>query len=183
MPVPLSSCKLLVRLGCHSRLTADFVFRGILLQNSGRLGEASLAYRAALRYRPQLAVACLNLGLATAELGSRDEAISILGRCSQLDDNGLKDPRANANARQSAVFQQARLRLEGGNAAGAVALLLKHPHNTPAALNLLGEAHQALGQLHAAELCYSRALALAPAHTPATLTLAKMLARNVSKHY
>ena len=172
------------------KLTTNFVSRGILLQQGGRLPEAVSAYSSAIRFRPKLALAHLNLGLTLSKLGRTEEAIKILHAGSKLDDNGLKDPKTNANARSSALWHLGKLLLETGDPGRAVTVLqsgLKDHHrdgsgrqrNLENILNLLGEAHQALGHQDAAEAWYSSALEADPSYVPAQLMMAKMLAKNV----
>jgi tetratricopeptide (TPR) repeat protein len=165
-----------------AELTTNFVSRGILLQNSGRLSEAALSYQSAIKFRPKLAVAYLNLGVTYSDLGRKDEAIKILQQGSQLDDNGLKDPKANANARISAMFHLGKLLLEAGEVKRAISVLLNavKQGGQENILNLLGESYQAIGQVDEAEQWYSKSLQANPTHIPAHLTLAKMLAKNVS---
>jgi len=156
---------------------------GILLQNSGRLSEAALSYHSAIKFRPKLAVAYLNLGVTYSDLGRKDEAIKILQQGSQLDDNGLKDPKANANARISAMFHLGKLLLEAGEVKRAISVLLNgvKQGGRENILNLLGESYQALGEVETAEEWYSKSLQANPTHVPAHLTLAKMLAKNDSR--
>ena len=163
-------------------LTTNFVSRGILLQNSGRLSEAALSYQSAIKFRPKLAAAYLNLGVTYSDLGRKKEAIKILQQGSQLDDNGLKDPMANANARITAMFHLGKLLLEMGEAKRAISVLLNavKQGGQENVLNLLGDAYQASGQNDKAEHWYSRSLQANPSHIPAHLTLAKLLAKNVS---
>ena len=154
-----------------------------MLQNSGRLSEAAMSYQSAIKFRPKLAVAYLNLGVTYSDLGRKDEAIKILQQGSQLDDNGLKDPKANANARISAMFHLGKLLLETGESKMAISILLNavEQGGRENILNLLGDSYQAMGQNDEAELWYGRSLQANPNHVPAHLTLAKMLAKNVSR--
>jgi len=158
---------------------------GILLQNSRRLSEAALSYQSAIKFRPKLAAAYLNLGVTYSDLGRKDEAIKILLECSKLDDNGLKDPKANANARISAMFHLGKLLLEAGEVKQAISVLLNavKQGGRENILNLLGDAYQALGQVDQAEHFYSKSLRANPSHIPAHLTLAKMLAKNESRNH
>ena len=166
-----------------------YVSRGILLQQSGRLAQAASAYSAAISFRPALAPAHLNLGLTLSAMGRRDDAIKILDAGSKLDDNGLKDPKTNANARVSALWHLGKLLLEAGEPGRAVSVLqtrvLDHHQyqDRGRVLNLLGEAHQALGQPEAAEAWYTSALEASPNYIPAQLMMAKMLAKNVRELY
>ena len=164
-------------------LTTNFVSRGILLQHSGRLSEAASSYQSAIKFRPKLALAYLNLGITLAELGRKDDAINILDKCSKLDDNGLKDPKANANARISAMFHLGKLLLESREPRRAISVLLTGlgaGEGRETILGLLGDAHQALGQTGAAEEWYSQAVLTNPAYVSSHLMMAKMLAKNVS---
>ena len=165
-------------------LTTNFVSRGILLQHSGRLSEAASSYESAIKFRPKLALAYLNLGITLTELGRKDDAINILDKCSKLDDNGLKDPKANANARISAMFHLGKLLLESGEPKKAISVVMggvKDGGGQENLYNLLGQAHQALGLNKAAEQWFSQAVSLNPHSVPTHLMMAKMLAQNVSK--
>ena len=157
-----------------------------MLQHSGRLTEAVSAYESAIKFRPKLALAYLNLGITLTQLGRKDHAIKILDSCSKLDDNGLKDPKANANGRISAVFHLGKLLLESGDPRRAISVLLtglKTGGAEEKILNLLGEAHQALGESQAAEDWYNEAVKLNPNYVSSHLMMAKMLAKNVSNFY
>ena len=167
-------------------LTTNFVSRGILLQHSGRLSEAASSYESAIKFRPKLALAYLNLGITLTELGRKDDAINILDKCSKLDDNGLKDPKANANGRISAVFHLGKLLLESGEPRRAISVLLtglKTGGGQEKILNLLGEAHQSLGESQAAEDWYNEAVKLNPHYVSSHIMMAKMLAKNVRNSY
>ena len=146
------------------------------------MSEAVQAYQAAIAYRPKLALAYLNLGVTLTELGRKNDAIKILSDCSKLDDNGLKDPKANANARLSAIFHLGKLLVESGDHQQAISILHKGVNlgGQENIYNLLGEAHQALGQVELAERWYGDAILKNPHHVPAQLMMAKMLAKNVS---
>ena len=167
-------------------LTANFVSRGILLQHSGRLLEAASSYQSAIKFRPKLGLAYLNLGITLSELGRKDDAIKILDSCSKLDDNGLKDPKANANGRISAMFHLGKLLLESGEPRRAISVLLtglKTEGAQEKILNLLGEAHQSLGESQAAEDWYNEAVKLNPHYVSSHIMMAKMLAKNVRNFY
>ena len=134
---------------------------GILLQNQRRLDEAAAAYRAAIRFRPRLGLAYLNLGLTVSALGRRSEAIRILEACSKVEDNGLKDPAENVNARISAMLHLGKLLLESGDPHAAISILQRaaavsraegEARGAPAGphlekvLNLLGDSFQHSGK-------------------------------------
>ena len=141
-----------------------------------------MSYQSTIKFRPKLAVAYLNLGVTYSDLGRKDEAIKILQKGSQLDDNGLKDPKANANARISAMFHLGKLLLEAGEVKRAISILLNgvKQGGKENILNLLGESYQLLGQVDQAEEWYSKSLQANPAHVPAHITLTKMLAKTIS---
>ena len=77
-------------------------------------------FKAAIAFRPKLGVAYLSLGLTLAELGEKSEAMNILGKCSKVDDNGLKDPSENVNARVEATFHLGKLLLDAGQTESAI---------------------------------------------------------------
>ena len=49
------------------------------------------------------------MGLVLALMGSKEEAIDVYRRCSQLDGAGLKDPRTHETTKISALFNLGRL--------------------------------------------------------------------------
>ena len=115
-------------------------------------------------------------------MGLRDDAIKILDQCSKLDDNGLKDPKTNANARISAMWHLGKLLIEAGESHRAISVLLNGVKlgGQESMRNLLGEAYQVLGEVDSAEHWYGLALQTNPRHVPAQLMMAKLLAKNVS---
>ena len=80
------------------------------------------------------------------------------------------------------MFHLGKLLLEAGEVKRAISILLNgvKQGGKENILNLLGESYQLLGQVDQAEEWYSKSLQANPAHVPAHLTLAKMLAKNVS---
>ena len=80
------------------------------------------------------------------------------------------------------MFHLGKLLLEMGEAIRAISILLNavKQGGQENVLNLLGDAYQASGQNDKAEYWYSRSLQANPSHIPAHLTLAKLLAKNVS---
>ena len=118
-------------------------------------------------------------------MGLRDDAIKILDQCSKLDDNGLKDPKTNANARISAMWHLGKLLIEAGEPKKAIQILHDGVKlgGQEKVYNLLGEAYEALGETDVAERWYNSAIQTNPHNVPAQLMMAKMLAKNVSKHF
>ena len=94
------------------KLTTNFVSRWILLQNSRRLSDAVLTYQTTIKFWGKQAGVYLNLAVTYSDLGRKDKAIKILHKGSQLDDNGLKDPKVNSNARFTTMFHLGKLLLE-----------------------------------------------------------------------
>ena len=141
-----------------------------------------MAYNSAIRFRPKLALAYLNLGITLADLGRRDDAIKILQYASKLDDNGLKDPKTNANARISSMWHLGKLLIEAGEPKKAIQILQDGVKlgGQERVFNLLGEAYEALGEIDIAERWYNSAIETNPHNVPAQLMMAKMLAKNVS---
>ncbi len=84
------------------------------LQNQGRSEEAIECYKTAIRCRPKLAAAYLNLGQLYANSGQTELAVEVWKKCAQLDSEGLKDPRAHAVATTAAVFHLGRLYADVG---------------------------------------------------------------------
>ena len=178
---------------CLPRYLAQQSLLGQLFYNSSKAGncseETAVAQQKTIvillfpRFRPRLAPAYLNLGLTYSEMGQKKAALDILTKGSNLSDTGLKDPAANAAARLAATFNLGKLLLEGGEVQKAISVLQDcwEKGKGAGAANLLGEAHERLGQTEQAEAWYSRSLQSNPAHIPAHLTLARMLARNQSR--
>ena len=125
----------------------------------------------------------MNLGITLADLGRRDDAIKILQDASKLDDNGLKDPKTNANARISSMWHLGKLLIEAGEPKKAIQILHDGVKlgGQEKVYNLLGEAYEALGEIDVAERWYNSAIETNPHNVPAQLMMAKMLAKNVSK--
>ena len=66
----------------------------------------------------------MNLGVTYSDLGRKDKAIKILHKGSQLDDNGLKDPKVNSNARFTTMFHLGKLLLEAKEVKRVISFLL-----------------------------------------------------------
>jgi len=158
-------------------------FRGILLQEQSRLEEALLCYENAIRFRPRLAMAHLNMGLVLGMLGRKDEAAEVYKHCAGLDGNGLKDPKMHEATRVSALFNLGRLSADEGRYNDAIQIyqqaISKMPNHYQAQslYNMMGEAYTKLSQHDKAEEWYKQALRAKPDHVPAHLTYAKLLAK------
>ena len=156
------------------KLTTNFVSRWILLQNSRRLSDAVLTYQTTIKFWGKQAGVYLNLGVTYSDLGRKDKAIKILHKGSQLDDNGLKDPKVNSNARFTTMFHLGKLLLEPREVKRVITLFLKavKQEGQEIVLNFLGNTYQANGQSIEAEQWYARSLEDNLSHIPAHLTLA-----------
>ncbi|CAG0918308.1 unnamed protein product [Notodromas monacha] len=161
--------------------------RGVLLQNQGRNEEAMRCYKTAIRCRPKLASAYLNLGQLYANSGDADSAADVWKKCAELDSNGLRDPKAHEVAATAAVFHLGRLYADTGRYFEAIEsyqnAIRRRPVNyQPQGIyNMLGEAHAKLGHYEEAERWYKAALEAKPDHVPAHLKYGRMLAKNRSR--
>lgn len=169
-------------------LSSYFLFRflsgsGILQQEQGRLEEALHSYENAIRFRPRLAVAHLNMGLTLAHLGRKEQAMTVYRRCASLDGTGLKDPRSHESTRVSALFNLGRLYFDDGKFEEAITTFESAIQRMPthyqshSLFNMMGEAYSRLGLSQEAESWYLKALRVKADHVPAHLTLAKLYAK------
>ncbi|RWS17971.1 transmembrane and TPR repeat-containing protein 2-like protein [Dinothrombium tinctorium] len=167
----------------HARNEFKSFRTGILLQEQARYEEALAEYKAAVQYRPRLAMAHLNMGLVLGQLGKKAEAIEVYKHCASLDGTGLKDPKTHESTKISALFNLGRLYADDGQYKEAIEVyqeaIDKMPsHYQPQSLyNMMGEAHFKLGQFKQAEHWYKEALKVKKDHIPAHLTYAKLLAK------
>jgi len=171
-------------------------FSGVLYQRQNKLEESMRAYERAIRFRPTLALAHLNLGLAISSTGRVEEALVVFRRGAAIpDDHGTKDPRGHAAARLSAKLEAGRALLRLGRPAEAASeleaaradwSLARTPApatwaHAPALLSALAEAKAALNQTKEAEALLREAVNAAPDQAPAYLKYGKLLAKNVSR--
>lgn len=154
-----------------------------MLQEQKRYEEALLSYKNAVRFRPRLAMAHLNMGLVLAHLGQRDEAIKVYRKCADLDGTGLKDPKNHESTQVSALFNLGRLYADEADYRKAIDVYREAIHRMPryyqpqSLFNMMGEAFFRLGQFEEAENWYIKALKVKSDHIPAHLTLAKLYAK------
>ena len=170
----------------------------MLLQRQNRLTEAVDEYKKAIRFRPKLVLAHLNLGMTYSDLGLKQDGLKVLQSIANIPDDGLKDPKTHNEAQTSALYNSGKLLLELGHPSDAIKNLLgAHKRivnvhqdvkyvslNIPslqAVLNLLGEACRFLNKTEDAEHYYRAALKVKPDHIPAYLTYGKLLSKNVSR--
>jgi tetratricopeptide (TPR) repeat protein len=169
---------------------------GILLQEQQRYKEAVNFYKQAIRFRPGLGFAYLNLGLTLTELGDSKGAVAVFRKGVDVTDKGIKDPTDNIEARAASSLNLGRLLLEHGDRNGALTVLHQAVNKTSSTYmkkhgetgsgireklyNQLGEVYTSLGNTHEAEKWYQSSLNVNPRHVPAYLTLAKLVAKNVS---
>ncbi|QQP36013.1 Transmembrane and TPR repeatcontaining protein 2like, partial [Caligus rogercresseyi] len=136
-----------------------------------RIGEtkkvfiAVLCYKNAIKYRPQLAQAYLNLGIIYSDLGQKENALEIWATAMKINDEDLKDPVANIVAKVSAYQNSGKVHLEEALPRQSL-------------YNLLGEVYRALNQSDIAETMFLEAIRIKPDHVPAHLTYGKLLAKN-----
>jgi tetratricopeptide (TPR) repeat protein len=154
-----------------------------LLQHQGHWNEALRSYQQAIRYRPKLAAAHLNLGVTLVLLNRKAEAEHVFAQCAELSGLDLKDWHSHRRHQTSALMQLGRLLAERGEHRLAIEAYRKALQRRPVGfethtlLNVLGEAHFQLGEMDEAELWYGRSLQSKPTHVPAHLTLAKLFQR------
>ena len=141
------------------------------------------SYEAAIRFRPRLAVAHLNLALTLTHLGRKQQAIDVYRRCAALDGTGLKDPKNHESTRTSALFNLGRLYSDDGRFQDAISVFQEAVQTMPAhyqshsLFNVMGDAFSKMNQFDEAERWYLKALSVKADHVPAHLTLAKLYAR------
>lgn len=158
-------------------------FSGILLQEKEEWEEALKSYQSAIRFRPRLAMAHLNMGIVLAHLGRKEEAIEVYKKCSMLDGTGLKDPKNHESTQISALFNLGRLFAEESKYEDAIKVYKEAIDRMPkyyqsqSLFNMMGEAFFKLGQFDTAEKWYRQALRVKSDHVPAHLTMAKLFAK------
>uniref|UniRef100_T1HCI5 TPR_REGION domain-containing protein n=1 Tax=Rhodnius prolixus TaxID=13249 RepID=T1HCI5_RHOPR len=140
-----------------------------------------------VKRRAEEIVAHLNLGTLLASRGKAEEAEAVLVRCSQLDGNGVKDPRTHHSTRVSALIHLGRMYADKGEYDKAVGVYTQAVHIRPAhyqpqvLYNLLGESLTRLERHEEAERWFKAALSAKPDHVPAHLTYGKLLAKNKTR--
>ncbi|XP_045768202.1 protein O-mannosyl-transferase TMTC2-like isoform X1 [Maniola jurtina] len=165
---------------------------GILHQNQRRYGEAIKSFERAIYFRPSMALAYVNLGTSLMADGRLAEAASALRAGARADGVRIRDRREHDAARVSALVQLASLHSQRGHWHKALsaykdALQILPDTNAPIVgwtrhnvLSMASEIHMQLHQWPQAEHNILSALALAPKHAATHVTLAQILARNVS---
>ena len=133
-----------------------------------------------------------NLALFYSTLNNKELALEILTKAAtDIDDDGLKDPKVHAAAQVSSAFNAGKILVELGRPSEALKILhqaadkaqglSRSPQSpTQGIYNLLGEAYSAVNDSAKAEQWFKAALAFKPDHLPAYLTYGKLLAKNVS---
>lgn len=157
--------------------------RGILLQEQKRYDEALESYRNAIKFRPRLASAYLNLGYVYNLLNEKEKAIEMYQLCASIDGEGLKDPRTHQQSRISALLNLGKLYADQGehrralDAYGQAASKedSQSYYQIHSLHTLIAESHSQLGEYEQAEASYSRAFQLKPDHLPLHLAYAKFL--------
>ena len=158
-------------------------FSGILLQEQQRYDEALASYKAAIRFRPRLASAYLNMGYVYNLMNRHEKAIEMYELCASIDGEGLKDPRTHERSRMSALFNLGKLYADQGEHRQALAVYRRATskensqsyYQIHSLYNLIAESHTHLGEYEQAEECYLKGLQLKPDHLPLHLTYAKFL--------
>ncbi|EDV26907.1 uncharacterized protein TRIADDRAFT_22709 [Trichoplax adhaerens] len=155
---------------------------GILLQNAKRYNEALQCYEKAIEFRKKLAAAYLNIGVVYEKLGKKDEAIKIYRLGSQLDDVGLKNPKAQQHSITGIFFNLGTLLLRENQLQEALDNFMKAVEKCPedypvySIYNMIGETYNRLDKHDRAELWFKKAIAKKVNHLPAYLTYAKSMA-------
>ncbi|RDD43777.1 Transmembrane and TPR repeat-containing protein 2 [Trichoplax sp. H2] len=155
---------------------------GILLQNAKRYNEALQCYEKAIEFRKKLAAAYLNMGVVYEKLGKKDEAIKIYRLGSQLDDVGLKNPKAQQHSITGIFFNLGTLLLRENQLQEALDNFMKAVEKCPedypvySIYNMIGETYNRLDKHDRAELWFKKAITKKVNHLPAYLTYAKSMA-------
>ncbi|KAK7575686.1 hypothetical protein V9T40_011972 [Parthenolecanium corni] len=158
--------------------------KGILQQGKAQYEEAINSYKEAIRLRPSLALAHLNLGQLLASRGLCEEAETVLRHCSKLDSTGVKDPKLHETTRISALLHLGRLLADRGRYGEAISIYKEAVHSLPeyyqpqVLYNLLGEALTQVGHHEEAERWHKAAMQAKPDHIPTHLIYGKLLAKN-----
>ncbi|KAL4716366.1 hypothetical protein ACJJTC_006728 [Scirpophaga incertulas] len=164
---------------------------GILRQNQRRFGEAIKSFERAIYFRPSMALAYVNLGTSLMADGRLAEAASALRAGSRAEGAKVRDRREHDAAKVSALVQLAALHSQRGHWHKALSAYKEALQILPDSgatntgwkrhnvLSMAGEIYVQLQQWPQAEHTILSALAIAPDHVGAHLTLAQILARNV----
>ncbi|MEJ2068815.1 MAG: tetratricopeptide repeat protein [Syntrophobacterales bacterium] len=143
---------------------------GVKYQNEGQDGKALAAYQKAVSLNPRYAEALLGLGALKAAQGDLDDAIKALKKAVQLDPKNKE-----ARTWLGAVYgRQGLALLQQGKAADAAKVLQLAAANNPkdtVALNNLGVALAALGDLGLAAQAFQKAIRADPTNDGAHYNL------------
>lgn len=157
------------------------IFSGILLQEQKRYRESFDSYKSAIRFRPRLAVAHLNLAIVLTQLGQREQAKRVYRQCADLDGTGLKDIRLHENTRISALYNLGRMYIDESEYEKAIEVFneavsrMPHYYQPQSLFNVIGETYFKMNRTKDAEKWFQKSLAIKGNHIPAHLTYAKML--------
>ena len=159
------------------------LFSGLLLQEQARYNEALESYYKAIRVRPRLAIAHLNLAIVLTHLGRREQAKQIYRHCAQIDGTGLKDIKLHQSTRISALYNLGRMYADEDNFDKALEIFKEGVSRMPpyypaqSLFNVIGEMYSKLNRSNEAEMWFRKSLLLKRDHIPVHLTYAKMLAK------
>lgn len=157
--------------------------RGILLQEQKRYDEALESYENAIKFRPRLAAAYLNMGYVYNLLNRKEKAIEMYQLCASIDGEGLKDPRTHQQSRISALLNLGKLYADQGEHRRALDAYeqalskegIQIYYQIHSLYTLIGESHSQLGEDEQAEASYLKAFHLKQDHLPLHLAYAKFL--------
>lgn len=125
-------------------------FRGTVHQQQGNYSAAVSYYRRAIKLRPQLAVAYLNLATSllacNSSLGHEEAAVALL-TAARLQGRGVRDRNAHVEARHSAYLQLSALHHSRGKLQQAVQVL-QEALSMPQSVAQRAALHQRLAALH-----------------------------------
>ena len=117
---------------------------GLLYQEQKRYKESAECYRQATALRSRFVLPFLNLAIVTEDMGSKQEALKILSYATQINGEGLKDPKQHEYGVAAAKFHRGRILAELNQLEAAIevyydAVRTRPHHFAPHSLfNLLG---------------------------------------------
>ena len=153
------------------------------MQEQKRFDEALESYANAIKFRPRLVSAYLNMGYVYSLINEKAKAIEMYKLCASIDGNGLKDIRTHEQSKISALFNLGKLYADQGDFKQALdtykQAINKETSQTyyqiHSLYNLIAEAYLNLGDLENAEQFYLNAFKFKQDHLPLYLTYAKFL--------
>lgn len=153
------------------------------MQEQKRYDEALECYQNAIKYRPRLAAAYLNMGYVYNLMKQTDKAIEMYKFCASIDGEGLKDLRTHEQNKISALFNLGKLYADRNDFKQALdtfeQAIKKDKTQTYYQLHSIyysiGEVYLNLGSIEQAEKHYLKAFHLKHDYLPLHLNYAKFL--------